>query len=60
MLVICLFIGYLPKTAHMVKKAMITSKEGMRTLIRYAFPDLELLPSETKIESTFQWEGDSS
>ena len=50
---ICI-LGYLPKTAHMVRKAMATSKEGMRTFMRDAF-----LPSETKIKSTFQWKVDS-
>ena len=54
MSVISIFIVYLPKTAHMVRKAMTISKDGMRTLIRYPF-----LPSETKIKSTFQWKGDS-
>ena len=38
----------------MVRKAMATSKEGMRTFIRDAF-----LPSETKVKSTFQWKVDS-
>ena len=60
MSVIFLLIDNLPKTAHMVKKPMATSKEGMRTLIRYALLDLVLPSSETKIKSTFQWEGDNS
>ena len=42
MLVIFPFIGYLPKTAHVAKKAIITSKEGI------------IFPSETTIKSTFQ------
>ena len=54
MSVLLILIVYLPKTVHIVRKAMTTSKDGMRNLIRYVF-----LPSETKIKSTFQWKGDS-